>query len=551
MTANSAVVAFLINASWQIALVALAAAGCARLMRGGRARDEHRLWIAALILAVVLPVTSALDFQTPQPAAEETRPRTSAPVVTTPQTQEVRQAGLPVFQIPRPRIAKPAANVALLVAALYALFVAGRVLVLLRGWRRTQSLRAITSAPPKRVLLAAQRCRDAFALADDVPILVSERAETAITFGAVVILPKGVAEKLSDEALLSLIGHEMAHIRRRDFLINIVWEALYALVSFHPAAAFIRRRLAQTREQACDELVSETLVKPVRYAHALLDVAALLTAARRPAWSLAMADHGFEERVLRLARPRRQRGSARLMVLASTALLFVTAVIGSAFGVNVARASARQLPGGLKPALHADPVKRAAAACEAGRARDASAIPMLVATLGDATPVELPPCYSGRWTPARQVFEEQSPGEAAALALAAIGAKSIGVLVPLLADASPIVRRNAAWAIGEIRGGHFLDRSDAMEPLIRIANDSDPTVRRAVAFAFSELRDDDAIEPLIAALGDPDDGVRAMAAFALGELRAAEAEPALRRMRDDPDERVRSAVAYALREIND
>lgn len=59
---NGMVVAFLINASWQIALVALAAAACARLMRGGRAIDEHRLWVAALIVAVALPVVSTIGL---------------------------------------------------------------------------------------------------------------------------------------------------------------------------------------------------------------------------------------------------------------------------------------------------------------------------------------------------------------------------------------------------------------------------------------------------------------------------------------------------------
>jgi beta-lactamase regulating signal transducer with metallopeptidase domain len=488
MTLNS-IVTFLINASWQVALIALAAAVCARFLRGGRARDEHRLWVAAL--------------------------------------QTAGGADIGPFTLPQPRIDAPAANVAAWIASLYVLFVGARLFVLWRGWRRTIVLREnAQKAEPLQEL--ARRCRNAFGLRR-APVLFSGETDTPVTIARAVILPPDIAEKLSDEALLSVVGHEMAHIRRCDFAINLFYESLYALIAFHPAAALIRRRLAQTREQACDELVAETLVKPVRYAHALLDVAALVAHDAKPAWSLAMAGRGFEERVLRLARPRRRAAYARVMAVAACAVLAVTAAASVAFAVRADDLA--ELPDLCTP--------------------DAASIPRLVALLGDETPVEPTECLRRTtWSPAISTFVSPTVGEQAALALASIGEPSFAALLPVLDSRSPAARRNAAWAIGEIRGGHLVDREAAIVPLLNTIRDVDPTVRRAAAFAFGELRSSDAIEPLIGALHDSDDGVRAMSAWALGELRAAAARSVLERVAEsDPNRKARGAAMRALGEI--
>jgi len=515
----------LLNATWQVALIALAALACARLMRGGRARDEHRLWIAALILAATLPIASEIRI----PHARSS----SAPPV----TEGALPSNATPFTLPRPRIAQPSAITATAVGSLYLLFLGYRALVLWRGWRRAKALLgSATEASDARVIAIAQRCRGAFDL-EHVPVLVSSQAETPVTIGARVILPIGIADRLSDESLLSLLGHEMAHAQRRDFRRNLLWEAIFALIAFHPASLLIRRGLTRTREQSCDELVAETLVKPVRYAHALLDVAALIVPQPRATSALAMVDHGFEERVLRLARRPQPRMVARVMFVASCALLAVTIALGSSFGVERIRSRA--------------PVS-VDAACSAGLARDPSAIPWLAQMLSDDTSIAPAPCFDSRWSPAIRTFVHPTPGESAAIALASIGEDSLDALVATLDAPSPVARRNAAWAIGEIRGSHGVDRTAAVEPLLRIINDFDPTVRRAAAFAFGELRAGDAIDPLIRALDDSDDGVRAMAAWALGELRARDALESLQHLaRGDPNADVRREASYAVGEIQD
>ena len=205
-----------------------------------------------------------------------------------------------------------------------------------------------------------------------------------------------------------------------------------------------------------------------------------------------------------------------------------------------------------EPALRsASPQERAWAACEAGRQRATDAIPMLVSMLGDDSEIEPLKCWTtGRWSPALATFKHPSPGEQAAIALASMGKPAFAPLADALGSASSSVRRNAAWAIGELTNMPPGERDDAVVPLISLLRDSDPWVRIAAARALGELRDERAGESLIAALGDGEVGVRQTSAWALGEMKD---ERAVQMLCDvlvsDMQSDARLAAAEALGEI--
>jgi len=93
---------------------------------------------------------------------------------------------------------------------------------------------------------------------------------TAGVWNPVIILPKRLLNEADEEILLSAIGHELVHVARRDYILNLVYELLYLPLSFHPAAAVLRRRIRQTRELCCDELVAKKLLAPEIYARSLV-----------------------------------------------------------------------------------------------------------------------------------------------------------------------------------------------------------------------------------------------------------------------------------------
>jgi HEAT repeat protein len=194
---------------------------------------------------------------------------------------------------------------------------------------------------------------------------------------------------------------------------------------------------------------------------------------------------------------------------------------------------------------------RAEAACDAGRRGDVEKIPTLIAMLGDDTKTELLHCWdSGRWSPALETFKHPSPGEQAAIALASMGPTAYPPLTNQLDNANATVRRNAAWAIGELTRMPPRERDSAVPQLITLLSDSDEWVRMAAARALGEVRNLTAVPKLIATLSDADWHVRELAVWALSELKDERAVTALCNvLLSDTRVEVRRGAAEALGEI--
>src|SRR6185503_13315293 len=116
----------------------------------------------------------------------------------------------------------------------------------------------------------------------------------------VIILPEHFCTAMNEETLVSVIGHEVAHISRRDFAINLICELISLPISFHPLTYLIKREIDRAREVACDELVTEQLLAPHAYARSLVRVANA-TAPHAQALMLSILDGNIlEERIMKL-----------------------------------------------------------------------------------------------------------------------------------------------------------------------------------------------------------------------------------------------------------
>lgn len=550
---STAIAALLINALWQIPVIAMVASLAVRALRRAPARQQHLVWAAALILSVALPLWSTW----PRKVATPTTPSRSG---SSPPSIVPSTFSLDALLATTKRPTSSGVNPATWLAVAWGAVTLYRAFALLVAWQRTRTI--LRSANTNISAEVIDRCRPALGI--HVPIVSSRAVVTPMTLGAidpVIILPEALLAELTDDALISLVGHELAHIRRRDFVINIVFEIVAIPIAFHPITALLKRRVAETRELACDEEVTPGLVAPRDYARALVDVAAFVSAAPTPTYSLTMAGGDFEDRIRRIVRRKTMKHS-RALIAAAWAALTVTSVAVAGIAVHPQLSSGADRTDTprfadrieVSPARFSSPgaEARAAAACDAGRARDVNAIPMLMAMLGDDTRIRPMRCYGNGWNPAMESFDHPSPGEQAALALASISKPAVASLVNALDDPSPVVRRNAAWAIGEVRGSSSIERDHALLPLIRLLTDVHPTVRRAAAFGLSELKMKDGVEPLIVALSDTDAAVRGTIVFALGEIRDRRATTALSQtVVGDSDPEVRRAAAWALGEIRD
>jgi beta-lactamase regulating signal transducer with metallopeptidase domain len=327
-SASRFIVAFVLNAAWQVPVVALAAAAGARLLPSAAAR--HRLLLAAVGLGLVVPSAASFAIAVPsRRAAPATAPHPAESAA--PTTGSGWLAGAPA------RSVSPAPPVAGGLVAVYAACLAASARRRVRAWRRTAALRRSAAGTASlEVLRVAEECRRRLGLGV-VEVRFSREVTSPVTLGTrrpMILIPEALAGALGGQPLLAALGHEMAHVRRRDFAWNAAAELASWPVSFHPAVAWLRRRLAEQRELACDALVAERLLEPRAYARSLAALARMLAPA--PALTLGVADAGIlEERVMSLVTGRSRRRAGLASSVAAAALLAAASMVGATFAVAV------------------------------------------------------------------------------------------------------------------------------------------------------------------------------------------------------------------------
>jgi beta-lactamase regulating signal transducer with metallopeptidase domain len=142
-----------------------------------------------------------------------------------------------------------------------------------------------------------------------VPILLSLQGRGPATLGIcnpVLVVPDWFLSQPSADEISSALCHELAHIRRHDFFLNLVYQLCLLPISFHPAAALIKARIDQTRELACDEIAAESLSTRTQYARSLLSIAQTMGANQHSAtagYALGLFDiNTLEDRIMKCTR---------------------------------------------------------------------------------------------------------------------------------------------------------------------------------------------------------------------------------------------------------
>lgn len=105
---------------------------------------------------------------------------------------------------------------------------------------------------------------------------VSKELKAPITFGwmeAVILLPISILNQLSVEELKYIILHEIAHINRNDFIIQIMIKFAHSILLFNPFSYFFSKEINIQRELACDAWVLERVNNPLAYSKSLYQLA--------------------------------------------------------------------------------------------------------------------------------------------------------------------------------------------------------------------------------------------------------------------------------------
>ncbi|RZL48607.1 MAG: peptidase M56, partial [Pedobacter sp.] len=122
-----------------------------------------------------------------------------------------------------------------------------------------------------------------------VKFYLSEKVNVPLVIGflkPVVLFPFTLATQLDAKQVEAILIHELSHIRRNDYLINLIKTFIETLLFFNPFVWLTTKFIHIEREHACDDLVVKATGTPLTYAHALLKLE-LLKDKQSPALSLA------------------------------------------------------------------------------------------------------------------------------------------------------------------------------------------------------------------------------------------------------------------------
>jgi beta-lactamase regulating signal transducer with metallopeptidase domain len=333
------VLTFLLNAFWQVVLIAGLAALSSWLLRNSVARYRHWLWASALCLALFVPAitaSQALDVTQPNipvilinepfPAVSHDALFPASPTSSLPQTFRLNQ------------------TLGFVLLGLYFAFLLYRAFKLIQAWQTTRSIRrsAIELEPDNRIAEIIRRCElEIGARSRKVKLFRSETLPVPVTIGLfhpAIILPEPLLREGNVELLTSAIAHEFVHVARHDYVLNFIYELLFVPISFHPAAALLRRRVKQTRELCCDELVAERILNAEVYARSLVRLASSAPPLRRLSvtTTVGIADADIlEARIMSLLRkPELNTPRKKLLLIAVSLLLLVPCVAAATYAMR-------------------------------------------------------------------------------------------------------------------------------------------------------------------------------------------------------------------------
>lgn len=268
----------LLASLWQGAAIGVVAWFALAALRDARAQTRYAVACIALLACLLAPL-SALWRDTPSGAVRE------------PTVESTAAASLDAFDAPTARVlslpmalARSASSLEIGLPWIVAAWSIGVTCMLLRLcagalWVRRLRRRATAAIDPTLLRrFEALRARMGVAATVRLRAWTGDAVEALIgplaagILPPVVILPAALIARMPTEWLEALIAHELAHIRRRDYLVNLLQTLVETLLFYHPAVWWLSRRIRHERECVADALAARAIEAPRTLALALAEL---------------------------------------------------------------------------------------------------------------------------------------------------------------------------------------------------------------------------------------------------------------------------------------
>jgi beta-lactamase regulating signal transducer with metallopeptidase domain len=216
--------------------------------------------------------------------------------------------------------------------AIVFVWLAGVAMLLVRmagGLWHVRRLQVLSLAvAPSRWQAAAERIASGLGLRTAVHVVESVLVETPATVGClrpVILLPIAALTNLTPSQVEAILAHELIHIRRHDYLVNVVQTVAETLLFFHPGVWWVSGQIRVEREHCCDDAAVQVCGDPVDYATALAELEAWRS--RGTALALAASDGSLAGRVRRVLKVPMGHEARSLSWFVTLGLTFVSAVV--------------------------------------------------------------------------------------------------------------------------------------------------------------------------------------------------------------------------------
>jgi TonB family protein len=282
-------------------------------------------WVVPDWPAVAVPAPGVLVFE--------------APPVAVPTTPVVLESSAPV---PEAVVVPPTWRPSL-EAGWAAGFLLGAALMLLQVVRLARISARASRLTDHRWLRIVNEVRGAYGIRSAIPVLCTRTADLLATWGVFrpcILVPPRAAQ-WNDELIRVVVCHELAHVRRRDWAVQIGADLVRRIYWFQPLMWIACRMLRRESEQACDDVVLSTGVEAPAYAGHLLHLARAGRTNYRWAAAVPMARPStLERRIAAMLNSARNRHALSLRaVVATTFALAAASFTAAAFHAEQARSA--------------------------------------------------------------------------------------------------------------------------------------------------------------------------------------------------------------------
>ncbi|MEO7119803.1 MAG: M56 family metallopeptidase [Ginsengibacter sp.] len=190
------------------------------------------------------------------------------------------------------------------------------------------SNKRLVTAPEPLQLFAAKVAKQ-MKISRKIAVWISHHIDVPATIGfikPIILIPFASLNNLSEDQLEAIILHELSHIRRNDYLINIIISAIETVLFFNPFVVLLSKIIKRERENCCDDFVLQYRYDPHSYASALLSLERSRTSNPRLAVG---AVSGKSQLFARIKRITKEQGAVKQFnyLHKLSALLLVTGII--------------------------------------------------------------------------------------------------------------------------------------------------------------------------------------------------------------------------------